>query len=305
MTDQHRPSADDQRPATDVSQGGGGSGSEGSAKDIGDATARGRTANEEPARGQTANGDSDTDGPPRDRADRLADRIAVPVLIAALASVPAVFMTFFDDPWETFGEGLNTLSGSVLIAETVVLFLVSQDRIAWIKRNKWLVLLALAIIPAIVFAVGPVQLLRLVRIAGALRIIRVGRIIKAGRLVRERAGLTQGWQRVIGIAATLLCAAFVALVLADPSSATRELLDGAVDLVGWIGVVVAGLILAGATYVVYVFGRDEDRAEGEARAQGEARTQDETRAPDQARADEPATDGQLAEPGSRQRREHD
>ncbi len=278
MTDQHRPSADDQRPATDVSQGGGASGSvSGAAGSIGDGTAR----------HETANGDPDADAPTRDRADRLADRIAVPVLIAALASVPAVFMTFFDDPWETFGEGLNTLSGSVLIAETVVLFLVSQDRIAWIRRNKWLVLLALAIIPAIVFAVGPVQLLRLGRIAGALRIIRVGRIIKAGRLVRERAGLTQGWQRVIGIAATLLCAAFVALVLADPSSATRELLDGAVDLVGWIGVVVAGLILGGATYVVYVFGRDEDRAE------------------DEARADEAAAGKELAEPGPRQHREHD
>jgi len=212
-------------------------------------------------------GDRDGDAPTRDRADRLADRIAVPVLIAALASVPAVFMTFFGDPWETLGEGLNTLSGSVLIAETVVLFLVSQDRIAWIKRNKWLVVLALAIIPAIVFAVGPVQLLRLVRIAGALRIIRVGRIIKAGRLVRERTGLTQGWQRAIGIAATLLCAAFVALVLADPTSATRELLDGAVDLVGWIGVVIAGLLLAASTYVVYVFGRDEDQANELAHAQ--------------------------------------
>lgn len=272
MTDQDRLSADDERPVTDVSQGGRAGGSK-------DVATRGTGDG-------IASGEPDGDAPTRDRADRLADRIAVPVLIAALASVPAVFMTFFADPWETFGEGLNTLSGSVLIAETVVLFLVSQDRIAWIKRNKWLVLLALAIVPAIVFAVGPVQLLRLVRIAGALRIIRVGRIIKAGRLVRERAGLTRGWQRVIGIAATLLCAAFVALVLADPSSATRELLDGAVDLVGWIGIVLAGLILAGATYVVYVFGRDEDQAE------------------DEARGDEAGTDGELAEPGARQQRDH-
>lgn len=273
MEQDHPTTAGDERPATDVPLGGGASGASST-----DASSTG--------------GNGDGNAPTRDRADRLADRIAVPVLIAALASVPAVFMTFFDDPWETFGEGLNTLSGSVLIAETVVLFLVSQDRIAWIKRNKWLVLLALAIIPAIVFAVGPVQLLRLVRIAGALRIIRVGRIIKAGRLVRERAGLTQGWQRAIGIAATLLCAAFVALVLADPSSATRELLDGAVDLVGWIGVVIAGLLLAGSTYVVYVFGRDEDPA-------NEAAHTDDTD------TDGTGTDGELVEPGPRQNRDHD
>ena len=267
MTDpDHAPTSDHPRPATDASQG--------DSVEHGRSAERDRRARDGSQHDPSVqDGPEATDEPTQDRADRLAERIAVPVLIAALASVPAVFMTFFDDPWETFGEGLNTLSGAVLIAETVVLFTVSQDRIAWIKRNRWLVLLALAIIPAIIFAVGPVQLLRLVRIAGALRIIRVGRIVKAGRLVRERAGLTEGWRRAIGIAATLLCAAFVALVLADPTSATRELLDGAVDLVGWFGVTIAGLILAGATYIVYVFGRDDDRESREVtRERGEPAT---------------------------------
>lgn len=192
----------------------------------------------------------------RDRADVVADRIAIPVLVAALASVPAVFLTFLGGTYETIGEGLNTLSGAVLIAETLVLFVVSQHRIAWLKRNRLLVLIALLIIPAVVFAVGPVQLLRLTRVAhllrvvGALRIIRVTRILKAGRILRERASLDQSWQRVIGIAATLLTAAFVALVLTDPTSTSRELLDGAVERLGWIGVVVAGLVLGVATFVV-------------------------------------------------------
>ncbi len=195
-----------------------------------------------------------------DRADRLAERIAIPVLIAALASVPAVFLTLFDDPYQTVGEGLNTLSGGVLIAETVVLLAVSENRWAWVKRNKWLVLLAAAIIPAIVFAVGPVQLLRLLRIAGALRIIRVKRIFKAGKIVQERAGLNKRWERVIGVAVTVLCAAFVAVMLADPT-ATRELsrfgsesqdaLSNVVNRLGWIGMVVAGVILFGATYIVW------------------------------------------------------
>jgi CsoR family transcriptional regulator, copper-sensing transcriptional repressor len=196
----------------------------------------------------------------QDRADRLADRIAIPVLIAALASVPAVFLTLFDDPYQTVGEGLNTLSGGVLIAETVVLLAVSENRWDWIKRNKWLVLLALAIIPAIVFAVGPVQLLRLLRVAGALRIIRVGRIFKAGKIVRERTGLDKTWERVIGVGVTVLCAAFVAVMLADPT-ATRELsrfgaesqdaIGNVVNRLGWIGIAVAGLILFGATYIVW------------------------------------------------------
>ncbi len=201
-----------------------------------------------------------TADPPTDRADRLAERIAIPVLIAALASVPAVFLTLLDDPYQTIGEGLNTLSGAVLIAETVVLLAVSENRWEWVKRNKLLVLLAIAIVPAIVFAVGPVQLLRLVRVAGALRILRVKRIFKAGKIVRERAGLDKTWERAIGVGVTVLCAAFVAVMLADPT-ATRELsqlqsegqdaLGNVVNRLGWIGVVVAGVILSGATYIVW------------------------------------------------------
>lgn len=210
-----------------------------------------------------------TDPEHQDRADRLAERIAIPVLIAALASVPAVFLTLFDDPYQTVGEGLNTLSGAVLIAETIVLLAVSENRWAWIKRNKWLVLLAAAIIPAIVFAVGPVQLLRLLRIAGALRIIRVKRIFKAGKIVQERAGLDKRWERVVGVAVTVLCAAFVAVMLADPT-ATRELsrfgsesqdaLSNVVNRLGWIGMVVAGLILFGATYIVWNNRNRDDEA---------------------------------------------
>jgi CsoR family transcriptional regulator, copper-sensing transcriptional repressor len=232
----------------------------------------------------------------QDRADRLAERIAIPVLIAALASVPAVFLSLFDDPYQTLGEGLNTLSGGVLIAETVVLLAVSENRWSWVKRNKWLVLLALAIIPAIVFAVGPVQLLRLLRIAGALRIIRVKRIFKAGKIVRERAGLNKTWERVIGVGVTVLCAAFVAVMLADPT-ATRELsrfgsesqdaLSNVVNRLGWIGIAVAGLILAGATYIVWSNRRqsdgdtgDDEAAGNDARGDGEAAGNDRREAAD-------------------------
>ncbi len=208
------------------------------------------------------------EGRPRDRADRVAEKIAIPVLIAALASVPAVFLTLLDEPYQSFGEGLNTISGAVLIAETLVLFLVSEDRLGWLKRNWWLVGLAIIIIPAIIFTIAGLQLLRVavvvrfllssVRFIGAFRIIRVGRILKAGRLVRERFGLDQRWQRGITIAVTLLAAAFVAVVLADPTSASREWLAAAVDWLGPVGIIIAGLILGAATYIVYTQRRGDD-----------------------------------------------
>jgi CsoR family transcriptional regulator, copper-sensing transcriptional repressor len=185
-----------------------------------------------------------------DRADRIQQRLAVPVLIAALSSIPGVFLTLFDDPARTAGAVLNTLSGAVIVAEVVVLFAVSERKLDWLKRNRALVGLALLIAPAAVFAVGPVQLLRLVKVVGALRIVRVGRIFKAGRILRERAGLDEAWQRHISIGITLLIATFVALVLSDPTSHSRRVLDGAVSWLGITGVLLAGAVLAIATYVV-------------------------------------------------------
>ncbi|MFW5876513.1 MAG: hypothetical protein ACOCXM_07230 [Myxococcota bacterium] len=187
---------------------------------------------------------------PVDRAEELQQRLAVPVLIAALASIPGVFLTLFDDPARTAGAVINALSGAVLVAEVIVLFAVSERKILWLKRNRWLVGTAALMAPAVVLAIGPVQLLRLVRLVGALRIIRVARILKAGRIVRERAGLDERWQKVLGAGVSLLVAVFVAAILADPTSHTRRVLDGAVGWLGVTGVVLAGAVMGIATYLV-------------------------------------------------------
>jgi CsoR family transcriptional regulator, copper-sensing transcriptional repressor len=187
---------------------------------------------------------------PLGRGSALQRRLSGAVLIAALASVPAVFLTLFDDPARTAGVVVNTLSGAVLISETVVLFVLADRKVSWLRRNRWLVIFAILVVPAVLFAVGPFQLLRLVKVIGALRIIRAGRILTAGRILRERAGLERRWQRVIGAGMTLLVAAFAAAVLSDPTSHTRELLDGAVAYLGIAGVLLAGAVLGLATYVV-------------------------------------------------------
>jgi CsoR family transcriptional regulator, copper-sensing transcriptional repressor len=194
--------------------------------------------------------ESEAAGEPVDRAQELQERLAVPVLIAALASIPAVFLTLFDDPARTAGTVLNTLSGAVLVAEVAVLFVISDRKLTWLKRNRWLVGTAVVMAPAVVLAVGPVQLLRLVKLVGALRIIRVGRILKAGRIVRERAGFDERWQKVIGFGVTLLIALFVGVVLSDPTSHSRQVLEGAVAWLGVTGALLAGAALGIATYLV-------------------------------------------------------
>jgi len=172
------------------------------------------------------------------------------VLLAALASVPAVFLTLLSEPFATVGSVVNWLSGAVLVSETVVLLAVSGDKWQWLRRNWLVVTFSLVVVVAVVLAIGPVQLLRLVRVFGAFRIARAGRIIKAARLLRRRTE-RRLWANIATIALACLAVAFVAVVLADPTSASRALLED------WLGrattavlVVIAGLLLAGATFVV-------------------------------------------------------
>jgi CsoR family transcriptional regulator, copper-sensing transcriptional repressor len=191
------------------------------------------------------------DEQPPDRAAAAEEKFAVPVIVAAVASVPAVFLTMFEDPLATAGQVVNYASLAVLTAETAVLFLLARDRVEWLRRHWWIAAVAAASVPAVIFAVGPVQLLRLLRFVGALRIIRVGRIIKAGKILRERAGLSGPLRTAIAVGVTLACAVFVAVVLADPTAQSRQLLEQTFDRLGPAAVVIAGLILAAATFVVW------------------------------------------------------
>ncbi len=194
-----------------------------------------------------------------DRETAWEERLALPVLIAALASVPAVFLTLLDDPYRTVGTVTNWLTGAVLVAETVILFVVARDKRAWLRRHWWLVALTVAVIIAVALAVGPVQLLRLLRVIGALRLVRAGRIVKAGRLLQERAGLSGRWSKAPMVLASLLVATFVAVVLSDPTSQSRILLAELLgDTVTAVLTVLAGLLLAVATVVVVRQARDDD-----------------------------------------------
>lgn len=223
-----------------------------------------QAADERPA--ATADGvrSASTAEPPPDRADRWERRFTTPVVVAALASVPATFLTMLDGTAATFGHAVNYLSLAVFAAEATILFALAGDRLAWMRRHKVPILVTLATVPAVVFAVGPVQVLRVlrfVRVLGALRILRVGRILRAGRILRERAGLEGRAAKVSVGLASALAAVFVALVLADPSSTTRRFLDDTAGNLGLPAVILAGVLLGGATFVVlrYRSGRGQAR----------------------------------------------
>lgn len=189
------------------------------------------------------------------QASRVEERLAIPVLVAALASIPATFLTTLEGRAEQAGHLINYLSLAVLAGESIVPFLVAHHRKRWLADHWFVVAVTAISIPAVILAAGPAQVLRLVRFVGALRIIRVRRILRAGRILRQRSGHT-GWQwKLLSITVSLLAAAFVAIVLSDPTSQTRQLVEGALGRFGLPAIILAGALVAAATFLVLRYGR--------------------------------------------------
>lgn len=190
----------------------------------------------------------------KSREERWQDRLALPVLVAALASIPAMFLTVAEGALGTAGHAIDIASGAVLVAETVILLAVAESKRAWIRGHLGLIALTVAVVLAVAFALGPVQILRLVRTVGALRILRAGRIVKAARSLGLRHGLTGRLAQLLAAGAGVLVAVFVGVVLADPTSRSRDLLTWVFGDIGTPGVVVlsavAGIVLGGATYLL-------------------------------------------------------
>ncbi|MGO1349622.1 MAG: hypothetical protein ACTIL6_16545, partial [Brevibacterium aurantiacum] len=95
-----------------------------------------------------------TDDSKATREQRWQERLAVPVLVAALVSIPAIFLTFLSEPWSDAGRVINLLSGLVLVGETLILFLVTPDKKSWFKRHLWLIVLTVLVIIGVIFALG-------------------------------------------------------------------------------------------------------------------------------------------------------
>jgi hypothetical protein len=188
------------------------------------------------------------------REEHWQERLAVPVLVAALAAIPAMFLTLAEGTLARAGHVVDVLSGLVLVAETVILLAVAENKRAWIRGHLGLIALTVAVVAAVVFALGPAQVLRLVRTVGALRILRAGRIVKAARSVSDRMGFTGRLAHLAAAGAGLLVAVFVGIVLADPTSRSRDLLTSVLGDLSTPAIVVlsgvAGVVLGVATYLL-------------------------------------------------------
>jgi hypothetical protein len=188
------------------------------------------------------------------REERWQQRLAWPVIVAALASIPAMFLSIASGAWGTTGRVVDVASGAVLMAEMLILFVVAEDRRAWVRGHLGLIALTALVVGAVLFALGPVQVLRLVRTVGALRILRAGRIVKAAQAVRRRTGADGPVAHALSVGAGLLVAVFVGVVLADPTSRSHGLLEWVLGEVSTPVVVLtsmlAGAVLGAATFLL-------------------------------------------------------
>lgn len=178
-------------------------------------------------------------------------RLALPVVVAALVSVPAVCLHMWaEGTWAQIGYWANVSAGVILWAEWILLIALAENTRAWLRANRWSTFVAVLTLPAIVFTLGPAQVLRLVQAAGALRVMRITRVIEAGGVLRRRMELT-GWIGTLLVWATVVPSViFVLVVLADPDSGTRRFLRSLPERFGADSLIATTAVALFATAVV-------------------------------------------------------
>lgn len=173
------------------------------------------------------------------------------------ASIPAVFLTIWaDGEYVLAGRILGWFAGAVLWAEAIILLLAAEHKRQWLMRHKWLLLICALTLVSLIIAAGGAQILRLVYVIGSIRVLRAKRIITAAQVLNRRFSLGIWWRSALFTGCGIIAALFVAVVLADPTSEYLKLFDWFDHNLEIIPILLAGLILAVATWLV-VRGRAE------------------------------------------------
>ncbi len=185
-------------------------------------------------------------------AARVERRLALPVMMAAVMSVPAVFMVVWGEgAVADVGLVTNWTAGAVLWCEWLVLLVLAEDRLDWMRRHKWTIAVAALTIPAAIFTLGPVQLLRLVYVVAGLRILSVRRIISAGKVLARRLNLV-GWQRIVLLCVTsAIVALFLSVLLLAPNAQVWLAGDLIFTQLGPVPALVISAILLLAAYLAW------------------------------------------------------
>ncbi|WP_246497999.1 hypothetical protein [Natronoglycomyces albus] len=182
---------------------------------------------------------------------KLENKLTIPVVVAALASIPAVFLTVWgSEQYEMAGHAIGWAAAIVLWVEFVILLMAARNKREWLRTHKWPLTICLLTLVSLVFAAGGAQILRLIHLMGSIRMLRAKRIWDASLVLRRRMGLNGWWNAVLFGAMGIVVAGFVAMVLTDPTAQHSEVVNWFGQNARIIPIAAAGLILAAATYLV-------------------------------------------------------
>ena len=165
---------------------------------------------------------------------------AWPVLVASLATVVGLLVSLADGPVGELGEEVAMLAGLVVVAESVMVMLVSGDKWRWLRQHWLLVVISALVLGLFVVGVAvPLHLLRLVRgfsVSPVSHVLQHAKILHVGEFGHAKehlasssklaARLHQPVEAFIGLAVPV----YLFATLRDPESDSRELLRLAEDL---------------------------------------------------------------------------
>jgi voltage-gated potassium channel len=126
-----------------------------------------------------------------DRAERMERRLELPLLLAALLTIPtiAIEQSSAGQPWDTIATGLNWTIWLSFVAEMVLMLRVSSDRGRWLRAHPLdlaIVILTPPFLPASLQAARVFRLLRLLRL---LMVAKLSRRLLSTEGVRDAAVL--------------------------------------------------------------------------------------------------------------------
>jgi voltage-gated potassium channel len=126
-----------------------------------------------------------------DRAERMERRLELPLLLAALLTIPtiAIEQSNAGQPWDTIAIGLNWTIWLAFVAEMVLMLRVVSDRGRWLRAHPLdlaIVILTPPFLPASLQAARVFRLLRLLRL---LMVAKLSRRLLSTEGVRDAAVL--------------------------------------------------------------------------------------------------------------------
>lgn len=148
-----------------------------------------------------------------ERSERFQRRFDVPVMVAALLTIPLIVIeeSDFGQPWDGIGVALNWGTWLVFLAEVLVMLAVVPNAKRWVLDNPIAVGVTV-LTPPFLSAFAPIRLLRLARV---LRLIRLGPLMR-------RLFSMEGLRYAAVLAAVTIVAGGAAFAAVEPHETTAD-----------------------------------------------------------------------------------